>query len=738
MALAGTPFKLRVLQGSSNPLAFFQGNTSPGDVLAGLPIERGLKVNEKELSFSQFCHGIVSSVQPLAYQLRAATGEGKTTFLLQLSLALEAAGALVIWWDDIRTFQLAALTDLARMIGRPPVLLLELDRRNPIEDVRYVASRLNEAAAACTIVVAGAPTELQFLAGLRANVLRFAPLQTTSINSLIDKLSTLAAVEQPLLESVMPNIVTFLNDPQPGYFEDVPLMVGLLRATYGQDFHRRLADEYHSLSLDARDLYRLVCYFDAVQEPLSTDFAIEFLANDDVARSLTEAGPWVVSGKSSKVMRSRHPVIAQTVLSECGLLSRPFHQFLEAIFETANQDFDAGMVRNLAFNYARWLEVKIEPPTDDESSIGGQLRGAIRKVFKSNAAWFKESRMELALRSMTDENAWQQAFEWSATLHELLPFKKGNQATSATDFLCEEMIAWLDVARSSCPQDRLPRYRYLEIKAELQPVWHDAKAFEKLATDRLEEWVSLSRKPSIGLDCHADLATVASRLLESTRDPTKQMHLGQLIIGAYEVLIAAPACPDIRTIRYLHEKVLNQLLRTWPVRDSFRFDEVLRTGWQMSVAQGRPNAFTGTWFAQRLYEAKQFDEAKAVLLKILAHTAWGDALLTLARNDNDVGTLERIEHYVNDHYAEESGRNFMDLALAFHALALAQKNTGRTSCERFNLACQYYEKALTLTPGLWKPRGAIDWNDALSALEGAGCSGSQLRRAEWMRLRPAQ
>ena len=119
------------------------------------------------------------------------------------------------------------------------------------------------------------------------------------------------------ISALFPNLPDFLKLPigeQVNYFlaPGQPLIVGFLRAIYGNDFINRLVGEYRRMENTADgQAYLHVCLATMLGIGLPEDF-LRVLAPNAALDIRSEYDPWVRTDNDEHI--ARHPVIAQTVL----------------------------------------------------------------------------------------------------------------------------------------------------------------------------------------------------------------------------------------------------------------------------------------------------------------------------------------------------------------------------------------------------------------------------------------
>jgi hypothetical protein len=278
----------------------------------------------------------ISQRQGRVVFLRADAGEGKTTYLGLMSAALRDSTIVLTWIPgaDLTMDNVLNVTETVRSLSTEPLPAVVLTELRPTLDESTAESvlstlREHESRADDTVfVIAGRPAAVDFLAHRigGTEICTLAPVNAAEAAALCDRIqrahdevSKTLTAEQ--ITERCPNLVTFLALPPDGrtaYFSSVPhqpLIIGFLKAIYGQDFVQRLVGEYRELAATAdQRAYLHVCLatMAGLDLPERILRALAPAADFD-ARSKHD--PWVRTERDDHV--ARHAVIAQTVLEGC-------------------------------------------------------------------------------------------------------------------------------------------------------------------------------------------------------------------------------------------------------------------------------------------------------------------------------------------------------------------------------------------------------------------------------------
>ena len=372
--MASSPYRILAREeGESNSVRFFQGAPAKiADLRAGLGVRRALIRGNRLFSFEKFRDTFAKGTGGQTFVITADTGEGKSTFFKQLALELESTH-VVLLWHTVRKHDPGLLKDLRGRLNEDGLGLLvvaELDPKLTEVDLSEFASKTSSDPLPCPLLIAGTSAELAHCPIRGADWLHFAALDEVAAAELLAQMATVVRLTEDSaeLDRQVPNLRQFVAKPDLGVFSKGPLIVSLLKATYGNDFRARLHQEY--IRLDATGmgrLYRLVCFAHAVGLGLETRLLPKLLPRLDIAGSLAGLGGIAAFHLEEDSLTSRHPVIAKTLLLELHQLDgAPFAQFVGEFFAAADPQVkeDRDFIRSLLAGYERWSPVTKD--TDDK------------------------------------------------------------------------------------------------------------------------------------------------------------------------------------------------------------------------------------------------------------------------------------------------------------------------------------------------------------------------------------
>lgn len=739
--LAGSPYsEIKIVPDSTpDPVRFFCGaGGTVADLRAGWAIARPLAYKGKDIAFATYCKALSGSGPGVVHVLLAPPGEGKTTLLRQISLTLSDS-TLVLTWRSLNQHRPDLLRDLVAL-GCDLVLTAEVPPTLSVIAFAELARLVSDDPLPCPLVIAGSPAPVGEVRVKGAVPVRFGRLTREEAPQLVERLRHLAESASPEMQRelnvTMPNLLRFAADPKPEVFlEDAPLMVGLLRATYGEDFRSRLKAEYDDIGKRDPKLqaaYRLACQLHAVGLMVPLGWLRQLDLGSELDALLAHPGTSVLrlfdARQGRRLVGTRHPVVAKTVLQEANLL-RPssIASLINDVSEIADPAVgpDRELFCRLINGYERFV-----PMSGTDTQLRGDVRKAVRSGLFQASAWLRDARA--AIRTDTANT---EAGSWAHMLHCLWPAKVAKKLADEEHFVIVESAEWLEVAEVAATPPVLRRIAYWRWKAK----WALAQAegaegsFVDETIEELRSWLG---DPSLGADFYTDFITAAIRGLLPRHPRSENLRI--MIASAYEYAIALAGGPHLRPWygRFLSESaaVLRQ-------EEPGALLRLLSAAWDVSRSVDRQNAVTGTWLGEELL-AKGVDElGTAVLKEVLASRAYGEALYTLAglcRQRRDV--VEYVLTYLQDNHEQILRGNALDRAYAFHAAALCHRaeKDGEKELDALNSACAAYSLGVASDPRNWQIHGEDRWREALHRLHtlAPGAAGPSLE--SWQLLRAQQ
>ena len=728
--VASSPYALAPShqQVRSDPVRFFRGAAASfADLADDWGVLRKVVLHGRPMRLEVFANTVSKSNPGDVFQLTAPVGEGKTTFLRQLAVSL-ATQHPVLWWDQLEEHAPGIIADIAIVTGQTPIVVTELPYGISDSVVASLA-RLRQIDLPCPLIVAGTPGDMQkvFLPG--SQQVRFNSLDAEDAKELVNQLALLLAKsaqsgsgENDRIDLELPNLRRFVADPDRSLFtSSESLLVAMLRATYGEDFRRRLYEEYKSLEdLSVQEAFLWTCYTHAVGQPLPVELVAGERSPAEVEsllRPFDKGAPLSLQRKSGRTfVVTRSPVIAQTILWEAGFLTEDaFGDFLSTLLDRVEPGGPfAEFVRTFIAAYTIWEPLDGRAPPQHR----GQIRRAIRRTLHEQADWVRTKREYLQGR-----NDWQEYLGWSRLLISLLP-QNHEPKDGASRFVLEEAIACLDRAALHVPADLEAAVEYLKTKPQLRIARFEKDIETEIAI--LERWTELIGAEGLEENFYFDLATGAASVARESQDGKWAV----VCCIAFEHCLARVRSRERREeVKMLYSHQL-RLISIKPWRR-----EVVKEAWQTSLKLGTPNASTGNWLAKLHLKAGDNAEAERVLRQVIQNSCWGEAVLLLA----DLGKENAELHNIVLDYYEATRENDAwshptNGALICHAIGLVYQHRRDRQRQDFWLdrACDRYEIAAAADfARMWPIIGEEHWHNAATLVDKFRPKNQRVRVKRW-------
>lgn len=732
--LGGSPYSVidPLPDASPDPIRFLAGGgASMADLRSGWAVTRRVRLGSTSLSFSAFCQRLLKENPSTVYRLVAPPGEGKTTFLRQMALQL-ADEALLLRWRGLDQHRPDLLRDIGNL-GVRLVLTAEVPPTLPASNFAEVVRLVSDDPLPCPLILAGCPTPVGEVLVKGARPVSFDRLgidEATEITDILKRLVTHSsgdALEE--LQRVMPNILRFVAEPQPRVFlEESPLMVGMLRATYGEDFRSRLVGEYHAVGRTGHDLqriYRVACFMHAVGLPLPLRWLEEGGLMDERLWAHPGADPMrLVASGTKEVLVTRHPTVAGVVLKEAGLL-RPsrVEAILKELFELADPGAreDRDLIRGLVGSYSSFSPIDVTA-----THVRGNVRRGVRAGLMQGQQWLHDARQ--AASSTDGELA-----AWADCLHRLWPGHVATGMGDAERFVVSESSHWLDRASLGADEMVLPKLDYWRWKAG----WAIAQSEDRegaYVEDSLEDLESWMGSPTLNVDFYIDVATAVRRSVLPRRPADEALRF--LVSDAYEYALALGGV----FVEQAYGPFLSESAGILLQADRGAVLRMLSRAWELSKTLGRPNLATGTWLGQELHSVGESDWGDRVLREVLSGAFYGEALYALAargHHSRDAALIEFVLAYYQDHANELSMGTALDQAYAHHACGRSYEALRKPEQELESLraANDAYRTAVASDARSWQIHGEERWRAVLDRVRVLAPGALQGDVALWERLK---
>ena len=394
--------------------------------------------------------------------LRAEAGEGKSTYLSLLKETLKDSAIVLTWspHQSLRVDEVQNFADTTRSLfnaeiaardpeSLPVVVLAEL--RPTLDDATAdaISSTLNDHESRgdeAIFLIAGRPSAINSLvpSPIGAEFCSLGAMNASDVSTLCAHLQrAYAEISSSKSDShifaLFPNLSNFLQLPiaeQINYFlaPRQPLIVGFLKAIYGNDFIKRLVDEYRLMERAAdRQAYLHVCLATMSGISLSEPF-LRALAPNAALDTRSEYDPWIRTDNDEHI--ARHSVIAQTVLENCGAYAS-LSECFEGLVQLARQQPNA---LQLLFDVANGVAYMRALSTADmriPARIRGRLAGALALD------------QELPNRLLAESNNAARLFSWGNLLRFVLPRKPSAQYVTVYETAVDVLNRALGLAQQA-------------------------------------------------------------------------------------------------------------------------------------------------------------------------------------------------------------------------------------------------------------------------------------------------
>lgn len=636
--------------------------------------------------------------------LTGEAGEGKSTYLMALAARLNGR-YLVLRWVQGSAFDLPAalqFRELVRSYFNPgeatlPVLVI-CELHSPLSQAQEAAlidalrEREHDPAnyPDLSVVIAGRPAwtglarrslsaQRVFLVPLARNDLA---LLGASITHCYERLVTrLGHDNVGDLHQAYPNLADFTRLGLEGRQKvlgggDQPLIAGMLRAVYGDDFHRRLTDEYLSLASADRLAYLIVCLTAQPSAGISDRLLATVAPGADTA-ARSQLDPWTLGDDELHV--PRHAIIGQTVV-DAG--ARPLDVRL-AIGKLAGAAATSAEAREvlceILLQFADWVPVSAEG-----GKTSAQLRSYARNELGSDPQRWDS--LEAALDQSPPV-----LMRWAYALRSILPDEAGKGEASiaviqAASRLLDaaELLAADQLSRShdvdSTMVERITFYRLL-VERDRTRITGEHRRDE---VEYIEALVPFIGHSWCGSDFYGQLVGMcAFALKDRMGHPSFDEHdegdwlLLSTLTTTFQYLRSSyPVLPGIQAG---YANIIGRLVFGVV---HHRREQLFRLGWDLSVLLGSPDAALAVLLDDELARTDAPGHASGVAhderLDILLRAAEGsssypEVLLRLLRLiGGDERLRSRLQALLPSYLAVQSTGIYRGMVL--HVQAVVQQH----------------------------------------------------------------
>lgn len=506
------------------------------------------------------------------------------------------------------------------------------------------------------ILVEGRPAELSRVCNaVGGDEVSLAPVNRAEARALAQLIETARArilgsglMDEPVLSHQYPNLDRFLasseNERISTLTHDSPaLLIGLLRAVYGNDMWQMLMQEFDDLTPADQKAYLHVCLASMVGRSLPHHMLERLTSGADLP-ARCDRDPWCYDDGHL----ARHPLIAQVVLEKA--VSRPGGKLL---LDECTGDYllHARQPHYLAMlsNILRSLS-SIEPVAS--AGACNRLKSLIRQYTAKHIAQAVRFPSAVVGQSNYDHRA---LLRWAGILSDFVP--ESSRDESHTVFL-DMAVELLETAKKWLTPAKQGRTVYYLTKCRLAKHRLALDKGEKLDIETLYESVH-DISGLIGSDwCRGDFYT---DLFRWSRDALKQLReqdfpdesqvdfLYQMLSQGYERLRAEhPGRVDEHVV-----KAYSPLIFRWIgiLLPPDRATQLVGEAWQLSLNLGTPNAATGALYGELLISSATNPDSGTV-----------SAAMSALRKSLDTNPLRPKGVYLMAYCRERFGIEADDLA----------------------------------------------------------------------------
>lgn len=687
--LEGSPFSLVAIKNERppNPRLLLGGSPlSSAEVRGGHYVRRRVRTASGEHSVDDLFPWLLDWQGHLVL-LTAQAGEGKTS--LMNTLASCAAPYFVpIRWDTRRPFDRRPLRAFQETVHSfplpdpPPGMLVLAEIPAGLDSATSVALAdslaLREAERdSFVVLLSGRHSDLRPLrVRVSTEEISLAALNVEEARDLVEQITTAAesvarSASPGEMERRYPNLETFLARTTDAKVRVLstpgkPLLVGLLEAVYGENFRRRLIQEFEKLDDADRAAYLHVCLVTAAGESVASDFLARLCPEANIDER-SRFDPWA---RNESGHRARHRVIAQTVIEESEtprLLAICLEDWAKLIGQSRSL---TELARRVIDQAGRWMPVAPQRT--------GPFRGVIRRAARRALNHQRDKLQDVPDLFPGDHAA---PLRWAATVHELLP--RRSSLGEPHIGLLQEYQQLLEMGqeqakRNGAPDSTLERIGYYleKCQRDIRRARGEGETVDQVE-DRLDRWAPLINRTWPGPDFYSDFfydAASRARALttsgEVERDSQTLREAYEWVVDAYERLrLLSDDAERFRGSQVEYSKLISRLIY-YALPDSH--PDVIERAWQISE-QIDPNPQTGTAYAVVLADAGDVEGARRVLSVVLsARPYWGEALLRFVLLGSEDEHRSEASTYIEE--SRQLGVEGLNLAYLNHAEGLLSES----------------------------------------------------------------
>jgi len=683
----------------------------PLELEAGFGVERQVSVGGESYSTSEFLHWLLADHVHKTVLLENELGEGKTTFLYQVVMALQQ-DTLLLWWrpEDQPVLNLEGLRLASRHVAkyapqsRGMLVLGEVLSYSASEVALRIECGLRDQELPCSVLLAGCPNSLARLGMISSRRAALDSLNEHGASTLADRIVKACSLLKgdPAVDwDWFPNVKAYtglsasertqvlLSADGDGDGDGVStksLLAKLLTATYGQHLVERIRREADNLDQQPREIYRHLCLATAADLSLSVD-AIRALVGTFSLNH--EQFPWISDDSG---FRARNRIIARSLVEwmsgsiRSEVLTTNLHAWCDGLLAGS---LSQQLVRQVIEGCANWV-----PVDRTNSSARGRIKRAVRRSLRQRF----EDLDSLAGVLGADSRC---HLDWSRVLYLLHPKKLEERH----GFLLNAEGTLLQQAKTlGLQQDETLRVEYyLDKVARNQS---RIRGQETSADDRfklIQKWYIMEDQRLWGPDFYVDMfgeaTTLARGLIYSSSgmnqgvDSEKLVFCFEVAMSAYEHFRALTGQVASNELTYSYSAFVSRDLCYAPLK-AHLVGDLLEKSWRLSLALRVPNPQTGNMWAE--WRENKFDEkmkARDILVEVIKTCPnWGESYLTLARLSPD----DALQHCAAA-VANEQHLSGLSRALVYHAYSLLESDPSQKAC-LLRMAAENYAESLSGEP----------------------------------------
>lgn len=687
------------------------------EIDSGIAIPRRLATPDGDVALSDLPQWILQRPGRVVF-VRAEAGEGKTTYL-SLAHAVLRESAVVLRWiaeSELTMNEVFNVTETVRSTAEsaslPAVVLAELQPTldEPTRNVALATLREHKSRADDTVfLIAGRPAEVNYLADRLGGteISTLAPIDETEVFDICDRIQRAASEVAKTrttdwIADTFPNLLTFTALPQSdraAYFlvPDQPLIVGFLRAVYGNDFVQCLVTEYRNYDAADQHAYLHVCLatMAGVKLPEPVLSALAPAARLD---ERSRMDPWLRTELDEHL--ARHAVVAQAVVE-----GSEDYSALEGCFQDW-VDVSSRRPRavSLMFDVISGITY-MKPLARNGTGSKRRIRARLIQVLANDISL----QHRIVAESATSPA---RLFSWARLLWVLTPITRNDESAALLQVVVDLYEAALDMPLERTFAERIEYHRDRALRD--LAVASGIPESEDDLVDRLIRWRDFLRREWVDVEFYASFFDAARELAheltvgrpaERDTEPLYQAYLAGILAALY-LRSSGDAKRWSERAGASEDLFVKHLSYALPKRQI----DVHRLHWERSRELGT-NWHSGTVYAESLIESHAkggmrdeslVDEAALVLTEVL-RAAPGDyeAIYQLAQI-----AVKRPEHipFVRGAIERFSLASRWGTALVLNAAALIE-HAPDTRRQHLQQAVDAATKLDRWSPHMWQKLG---------------------------------